>query len=71
MGAIVEIENFNFAIGGGNRFQVVISAQLPAKEQESIPVFGQVLIDGHISSTWVVFEFFRVFDEMKFKINRL
>lgn len=43
MGAIVEIENFNFAIGGRNRFQVVISAQLPAKEQESIPVFGQVL----------------------------
>lgn len=36
MGAIVEIENFNFAIGGRNRFQVVISAQLPAKEQESI-----------------------------------
>lgn len=61
MAAIVEIINFNFVIGGRYRFQFVISAQLSAKEHESIPVFGQVLIDKHISSARV---FSRGFDEM-------
>lgn len=49
----------------------MISAQLSAKEHKSIMVFGQILINGHIWSAWVVFEIFRVFDDMKLKINRL
>lgn len=71
MGAIVQIINCNFAIGGRYWFQFVFSAQLFAKEHESIPVYGQVVIDGHVSSAWVVIECFRVFDEIKFKINWL